>query len=71
MNSHDFYILLDGKTDFPVMKNGIHKYPNDFIDRYNSNRDKLENLVLSVKSAIEEKSALEKEQFSYTVGGGM
>lgn len=65
MNTHDFFNLLDGKIVPFFMKDGIFKYPQDFIDRYNDSVNKLNEIAMLVNSQLKAMTLLEQEQFKH------
>jgi hypothetical protein len=63
MNAHTFYNLLEKRIKLYRLHNeSIHKYPDEFIKRYNAGVVKIEHLANEVNLALEEMAKLEKEQ---------
>ena len=63
MKPHQFLNLLEDKTRLPDVRScPIHKYPADFVDRYNSQVQKIMSLAEEVSKELERMTELEVEQ---------
>lgn len=70
MKAHEFYNMLEGRIIlYKIGDNPLHKYPYEFIQRYNFQVEILEKLAEEVKEAMQYMAEIELEQFKYVAGG--